>query len=272
MNQLYKMKNNFGSFGSTKAKTILICIFLLGSYSILNKVNAQQFNTDNYVTMPHGTGTFILTNGERNANMYSVFALFPGFELNFQATLFWEDYPSNPTNYFTTNIYGKYTFWVNDKNNSGGAVSFGIGRAPGYFTDFGYSAMHKNYWAAIPVTIPLFGNTISWDIMPGGLVDFDHGDNDKTAWGFTYSSRIAIYKVIPETAIVGEIFGTEGQVHSKPEFKAGLRWEPNPWIVVAGTYGAMLDGGQGSGFELGVMIFTPKFLSKDFMRNNEIQY
>ncbi|MDX8339032.1 hypothetical protein SLH46_07545 [Draconibacterium sp. IB214405] len=261
-----------GYIGFLKVQTILICLLFIGFLSTSNKVNAQQFYTDSYVTMPKGTGTFILTSGEHNANIYSVFALFKGFELNFQATLFYEDKPTNATNYFTTNIYAKYTFWVSNDRSAGAAVFLGIGKAPGYFTNSGYSAMHKNYWTAVPVTIPLFGNTISWDIMPGGLVDFDYGDNDKTAWGFTYSSRIAIYKVIPKTAIVGEIFGTEGQVHSKPEFKAGLRWEPNPWIVVAGTYGAMLDGGQGSGFELGVMIFTPKFLSKDFMRNNEIQY
>ena len=47
--------------------------------------------------------------------------------------------------------------------------------------------------------------------MPGGMVDFDYGNNKKTAWGFTYTTRLAIYKVIPQSAIVGEYYGTAGE-------------------------------------------------------------
>jgi hypothetical protein len=60
--------------------------------------------------------------------------------------------------------------------------------------------------------------------MPGALVDLDYGNNKETAWGFTYSTRIAVYKVIPQTAIVAEVYGTEGKAYSKPECKVGLRW------------------------------------------------
>lgn len=233
-------------------------------------VKAQQFNSDNYLTMPHGTGTFILTTGERNSNILAVFALLPKFELNFQASLFWEDKANNSPQYFTTNIYGKYMFWVNKQNNGGAAVFLGVGRSPGFFTLQEYSPLEKNYWTAVPLTIPLFKETLFWDIMPGALVDFEYGDTRTTAWGFTYSTRLAIYKVIPETAIVGEVFGTEGDAYSQPEYRAGLRWEPNSWIAVAATYGAALTGNRASGFEIGIMIFTPQFLKNDFIKNNAI--
>jgi len=243
---------------------ILFLILLTGS------AQAQQFNSDNYLTMPYGTGTFILSNGQRNATMYSVFALLPNFELNFQASLYWEHDSSESSNRFTTNIFGKYMFWVNKQKNGGAAIFLGIGKSPGYYTESGYSAMHRNYWTALPLTVPLFNGTLFWDLMPGALVDLDHGNHNSTAWGFTYSTRLAIYKVIPKTAIVGEIYGTAGEAESKPEYKAGLRWEPNSWIAAALTYGAALDGGRGAGFEVGVMIFTPQFLKKDFIKNNSI--
>lgn len=239
---------------------------------LVRTAQAQQFNTDNYLTMPHGTGTFVLTAGERNSTMYAVFALLPRFELNFQSSLFWEDKSANSPQHFATNIFGKYMFWVNKANNGGAAIFLGIGKSPGYFTEADYSAMRKNYWTALPVTIPFFNNTLSWDIMPGALVDFDYGNNNETAWGFTYSMRLAIYKVIPKTAIVGEFYGTEGKAYSKPEYRFGLRWEPNSYIVPALTYGACFDGSPGAGFEIGVIIFTPQFLKKDFIKNNTITF
>ncbi|TDQ19304.1 hypothetical protein DFQ04_1125 [Algoriphagus boseongensis] len=235
------------------------------------QIKAQQFNSDNYLTMPHGTGTFILTYGERNATMYSVFALKPRFELNVQANLFWEN-KDQPTNRFTSNIYGKYMFWVNKKNNGGGAVFLGIGQSRGYYSESTYSAMHKNYWTAVPITFPLFHDNVFLDLMPGGLIDFDYGNSKKTALGFTYSSRLAIYKIIPRSAIVGEVYGTAGKANSPAEYKAGIRFEPNDFVVVAATYGGRIDGNKASGFELGLMIFTPQFLKKDFIKNNDIKY
>ena len=92
---------------------------------------SQQFNTDNYLTMPHGTGTFVLTTGERNATMYSTFTLLPRFELNFQSSLFWADESLNSSQYFSINIFGKYMFWVNEANTGGAAVFLGIGKSPG---------------------------------------------------------------------------------------------------------------------------------------------
>lgn len=233
---------------------------------------SQQFNSDNYITLPHGTATTCITTGQRNAGLLVVYALLPGFELTFQSTMFWPNDSINSSQYFTTNVYGKYMFWANEKNTGGAAIFLGAGKSPGYYTETGYSAMHKNYWTALPVTFPLFNNTISWDIMPGALVDFDHGNNNKTAWGFTYSTRVAIYKVIPKTAIVAEFYGTEGDVHSTPEYRVGLRWEPNDYIVPAITYGAAIDGSRGPGVEIGVVVFSSAFLKKEYIKNNHIIY
>ena len=237
-----------------------------------NRVSAQTFNSDNYLTMPHGIGTFVVSTGQRNAAMYATWALLPRFELNVSTALFWENTEFNSPQHFSTNVFGKYMFWVNKSNTGGGGIFLGIGKSPGFYTQEGYSAIHKNYWTAIPFSFPLFNNTISWDIMPGALVDLDYGENNSTAWGFTWSTRLAIYKIIPKTAIVAEAYGTEGQAFSKPEYKVGLRWEPNDYIIPAISYGSCFDGSKGAGFEIGVIIFTSPFLTRDFIKNNHIEY
>jgi len=96
--------------------------------------------------------------------------------------------------------------------------------------------------------------------MPGGVVNTDWGSAKTTASAFTYSTRAALYGIIPKSAIVGEVFGAAGTAHSDP--KAGIRWEPNYNVTVAATYGSALNGSEGAGFEIGVMIFTPRFLCR----------
>jgi len=59
---------------------------------------------------------------------------------------------------------------------------------------------------------------------------------------------------------VAEVFGSEGDVRAIPEYKAGVRWEPNQYAVLALTYGQEFDGDAGAGFEFGMMFFTPPFL------------
>jgi hypothetical protein len=248
-------------------RIIVLVLFLCSSTIIY----AQQFNTDNYLAMPHGTGTFVLTTGERNSGMVSSFALIENFEFFVQTFLFRDVRVDDYSQHFTTTVYAKYMFWLNKAKTGGGAVFLGFGRSPGFYSQDRYLPLHKNYWTALPVTIPFFNNTISWDIMPGALVDLDYGNNKETAWGFTYSTRVAVYKVIPKTAIVGEVYGTEGQAYSKPEYKVGLRWEPNSFIVPAISYGGSFDGSLGAGFEIGVIIFSPQFLKKDYIKNNTIE-
>lgn len=252
-----------------KYTSVIIGILLISNFL---RVNGQQFNSDNYLTMPHGTGTFVITGGERNSTIISSFALIKHFEFFAQANLFRDYRIKDYDQHFTTTLYAKYMFWVNRQNNGGAAVFLGVGQSPGNYSNTEYTQLHRNIWTAVPVTVPLFNNVISWDLMPGALFDYERGPDKEKAWGFTWSTRLAIYKIIPKTAIVGEFYGTEGQAYSKPEFKVGLRWEPNDFIVPAISYGACLDGSYGSGFEIGIVIFSPSFLKKDFIKNNHINY
>jgi hypothetical protein len=71
-----------------------------------------------------------------------------------------------------------------------------------------------------------------------------------------------VYKIIPKTAIVGEVYGTVGSAYSRPEYKIGLRWEPNNTIVPAFTYGSTFDGTPRVLWEIGVTVFSPQFLKK----------
>ena len=246
--------------------------FFIGFITLTFNSFSQQFNSDNYLTMPHGTGTFVLTAGERNSTLLMSFALIDRFEFFAQGNLF-RDYRMEETpQHFTTTVYAKYMFWKNKTNTAGGGVFLGFGKSPGYFNQTEFTQLHKNVWTAVPITIPLLNNMISWDIMPGAMVDLDYGNNKETAFGFTWSTRLAVYKIIPKTAIVGEIYGTEGEAYSKPEFKVGLRWEPNDYIIPAITYGACLDGSLGAGFEIGIVIYTPQYIKKDFIKNNHINY
>jgi len=252
-----------------KAYYYALCLLFT---AISQRATAQQFNSDNYLTMPHGTGTFVISAGQRNAALISSFALVPKFEFFVQANLFRDYRVENYVQHFTTTVYAKYMFWANKENNGGAAAFLGFGRSPGYYTDTEFTELHKNIWTAVPITIPLFDNMISWDIMPGALVDFSPKDRDQTVWGFTWSTRLAIYKIIPKTAIVGEVYGTQGQASSPSEYKIGLRWEPNDFIIPAITYSSQVQGGYGAGLEIGVIIFTPQFLKKDFIKNNRIEY
>jgi hypothetical protein len=222
--------------------------------------------------MPHGTGTFVITTGERNSAMISSFALIENFEFFVQAFLFRDGRVDNYPQHFTTTVYAKYMFWENSTTTGGGAVFFGFGQSPSYFNETQFNRLNRNFWTAVPITFPFFNNSLSWDLMPGALVNFEDDNDQKTEWGFTWSTRLAIYKIIPKTAIVGEVYGTEGEAYSTPEYKVGLRWEPNDYIIPAITYSSNLEGGLGAGLEVGIVIFAPQFLKKDFIKNNHIQY
>ncbi len=84
--------------------------------------------------------------------------------------------------------------------------------------------------------------------------------------GVSLIQRLAIYKVIPNTAIVGEVYGSAGQISAKPEFNAGLRWEPYDQLNVALTWGNSSDRSSGPDFQLGVHLYAPKFVCKGCRR------
>ena len=239
---------------------IVLGLTLVMALALLSpRLEAQQFNSDNYWTAPHGVLTFTTTHGQHYSFIMGTVALFPRWEFNFGANLYRKDKETNTTAHFSNTIYVKYMFYENAAKTGGWAVMGGTGIFPGYLEADTVTDSFKSYWISVPVTFPFFDNNLSWDIMPGATVNLNEGKKDETAWSFTYSSRLAVYKVIPQSAIVGEVFGAAGKGGSKPQFRVGVRWE-SEHIVIAATFGAAFDGSQGAGFEIGIMLLSPPFL------------
>lgn len=111
------------------------------------------------------------------------------------------------------------------------------------------------------ILFSLFDKAVSWDLNPGAQYTFDQGTENATGdWAFRYSTRVAVYKIIPKTAIVGEVYGSSGGGSAHTEYRVGLRYEPNNYFIPALTYGNTTDGSRGPGVEIGVLIISPPFL------------
>ncbi len=239
-----------------------LCAFLIFTVAVRHS-QAQQFNTDNYVSMPYGVATFCIVAGERSSLILPSFSLAPRWEFFIGASLIWEDEERREPDHFQTILYAKYMIWENENKNGGAAVSFGTGGFPGYYRKSERIESFRNYYAYFPITFPLFNQTLSLDLNPGILTDKQGGiDNDEWEWGFTYSTRLAVYKVIPRTAIVGEIYGTAGQINSGTEYNLGFRWEPQQQLNLSLTWGDSFDGSRGPGIQLGMLLYTSRFICK----------
>ncbi len=235
------------------ASLFWVCILVCSS------ARAQQFNSDNYLSKPHGVATIILTAGERNTMWMTTFSLFPNWEFTAAAYLYDKDNDRTTEDGYSTSYYAKWMLHENAAKTGGFAVKAGTGVDPGYVSAYGLEDAFQTYWMNAPVTVPFLDNKVSWDIMPGASLTRNYGADQSTAWAFTYSTRVAWYPRNMETSLVGEVFGSEGEVRAIPEYKVGVRWEPSPYAVFAVTYGAEFDGPNGAGFEIGVMLFTPPF-------------
>lgn len=236
-------------------------LLLLLQLLITSQVQAQQYNSDSWLSKPHGTITLIPTVGERSTMLMSTFSLFPRWEYTYAVYVYNDDSDPLTDDGYSTSLYAKYMFYQNESETGGGSVKFGTGMFPGTIKgEDKLSDAFNTYWVNFPFTIPFFSNKLSWDIMPGGSVTRKYQtEEENNAWGFTYSTRLAWYPIDPIWSIVGEVFGTEGEVYAKPEYKIGLRWEPDPHFTWAFTYGQEFNGTEGAGLEVGLMIFTPQF-------------
>lgn len=224
---------------------------------------AQQFNSDNYLSKPHGVATMIFTVGQRTTMWMSTLSLFPNWEFTAAAFLYNKDDQRITGEGYSTSFYAKWMLHENKEKTGGFAVKFGVGANPSYVLNgTGYQDPSASLWMNAPLTIPFFGWRVSWDIMPGvSKSNIYHEDGTKeAAWAFTYSTRVAWYPVNPKWAVVGEVYGAAGEASLTPEFKAGIRWEPSVYANIAFTYDHKFDGAKGDGFEIGLMIFTPPFL------------
>jgi len=221
---------------------------------------AQQFNSDSYISKPHGMATIILTTGERNTMFMSTFSLFPRWEFTAAAYIYKSDKDRLTDDGYSLSAYAKYMFYENDSKTGGFAAKAGKGLDPGYLDgNIKVKDASETYWMNAPATIPFFNNKLSLDLMPGVSMTKNYEEEENSAWAFTYSTRLAYYPINMKWAIVGEAFGSEGEVLSNSEYRTGLRWEPSQYANIAFTYGAKFDGSSGAGWEIGAMLFSPPF-------------
>lgn len=242
--------------GITKYALIIFCLSII----VQKSVNAQQFNSDNYLSKPHGVSTIILTYGQRNTKLMTTFSLLPRWEFTFAGYLYNNDDDITTDDGYSTSLYAKYMIYENNSKTGGVAVKFGTGLDPGYLDgNDRVKDAFKTYWTNVPITFGFLDNTLSWDIMPGASVTKNYGEENTTVWYFTYSTRLAWYPTSPKWAIVGEIYGSAGDLNVNTEFRTGLRWEPDQYTSIAITYDEEFGGEYGGGFEIGLMLFTPPF-------------
>jgi hypothetical protein len=234
----------------------------MGAIAIADVARAQQYNSDNYLSKPKGVATIILTAGERNTMWMTTFSLVEKWEFTAAAYIFNSDKNHLTDDGYSTSFYAKYMVYENKAKTGGFAVKAGTGLDPGYLdVSVGYKDAFQTYWMNTPVTMPLFDNKLSWDVMPGVSVTDNQLGSDNLATSFTYATRLGWYPVSPLWSIAGEVYGAEGQAVAIPEYRIGYRWEPNANMVLALTYDHEFNGDRGAGFEIGLMVFTPPFLS-----------
>jgi hypothetical protein len=228
---------------------------------VTEPARGQQYNSDSWIAKPHGTVTTILTFGERQSMWMMTFSLLPGWEFTGAVYVYNNDDDPATDDGYSTSFYAKYMFYENEAKTGGGAVKVGTGLGPGYIDgNERLKDAWQSIWTNAPITIPFFDNTLSWDIMPGASVEIKYGEEQTTAWAFTYSTRLAWYPVSPKLALVAEVFGSDG-LNSSSKYRAGLRWEPDDRTNIALTYNDNLGGNKlGAGWEIGMMLFSPPFL------------
>jgi hypothetical protein len=217
--------------------------------------NAQQFAGDNQWVAPYGVSTLVATAGEEYAQVYAFSSLVPEWEFNAQLTCFYDDYFNGDEDYAAANLFVKRRLSENEAGTSGYAVVAGTGQFPEHLEQGTVTDALETWWVMGVATYAFANDQVLLDLLPGVALNTEYGDEEKTAWGFTYSSRPAIYGVIPQSAVVAEVFGTAGEAYADPAYRFGIRWEGKKWVVAA-TYSDAFNGDGGAGFELGVMYFT----------------
>lgn len=232
---------------------------LVAAFAFCGSAHAQQYSSDNQWVAPHGVATLIGTAGEEYSQAFFTAALIQEWEFNVQLTHYYDDPEGQSGSYTATNLYAKRRLQQNDNETAGYAILAGTGIFPEHLAQNEVSAAFESWWAQGVATYSFNDDQITLDILPGFLVNLDQGATGETAWGFTYMSRLAVYGVIPQSALVAEVFGTTGEAFSEPGYRGGVRWESPKWIWAL-TYSDAFDGSGGAGLELGFMYFTdPRF-------------
>ena len=216
---------------------------------------AQQFNSDNQWVAPHGVSTLVLTLGQEYSVAMAVAALLPETEFNLGVTRF-EGSPQDGTEDHDSSIfYVKRRLVENEAGNGGWAIMGGTGVDPSHLEQGEVTDNFRSWWASGVYTVAFRDGQVTWDLLPGFMVNLNKDQSGETAWGMTWSSRLAVYKIIPSSAIVGEVFGTTGEAYAEPTYRIGIRWE-SPRVIVAATYGDSFSRSGSPRFEIGIMYLT----------------
>ena len=230
-------------------------LVLAASIVLATSAGAQQFNGDNQWVAPHGVGTFVLTVGQEYSVMMAVAALLPDTEFNLGVTHF-VDKPLDLTEgHYSGIFYVKRRLVENDAGDAGWAMSVGTGIDPSYLEAGTVTDNFQSWFVNTSYTASFRDGDVTCDLLPGVMVNLDKDRRGETAWGMTWCSRAAVYKIIPQSAIVGEVFGTVGEAYAEPTYRVGVRWE-SPRVIVATTYGDTFSGAGGPRLELGVIVLT----------------
>jgi len=230
------MPRLFGPRGAPAAMARQACLALAAvslGFAALD-AQAQQFNSDNQWTAPHGVGTLVLTAGEEYSTAVAVAALLPDTEFNIGVTRF-RDSPEDRTDAHNSGIfYVKRRLSENEAGNAGSSISFGTGINPSYLSSGEVTDTFQSWFVTYDYTMAFLDGKVTWDLLPGVMVNLDKDQENETVWGFTWSTRAAVYDIIPQSAIVAEVFGTAGEAYAEPTYRVGVRWE-SPKLVLAAT-------------------------------------
>jgi hypothetical protein len=238
---------------------LVVLMALAGLLTPLDSANAQQFYGDNQWVAPHGVATLVGIAASEYSQVIATAALVPEWEFNLSLTYTYDDPLTGSSSYNSGSFYIKRRLSQNEAETAGYAIMAGTGLWPEHIVDGNVSSAGKSWWANLNATYSFLDDNVLLDVLPGFVVNFDSDRRGEEEWGFTYGSRVAIYDVIPRSAIVAEVFGTAGEAFAEPSYRAGLRWESDK-LIIALTYTDAFDGSAGGGVELGFMYLTePRF-------------
>ena len=223
---------------------------------------AQQFNSDSYISKPHGMVTSILTTGEHTTMYMMTFSLFPNWEFTAAGYIYNTDADRKTAEGTQGSLYAKYMFYENKEKT---------GRLRGQGRLRHEAELHprrRGVQDLLPDLLderarddPVFRQRALVGHHAGLERDAELRRERERRPGPSRTRRASPgTRRAPVWAIVGEAFGATGEAKLDPEYKVGLRYEPNAHVNIALSYGAKFNGDKGAGWEIGAMLFCPPFL------------
>ena len=159
---------------------------------------AQQFNSDNYLSKPAGVATIILTAGQQSDMVMTTFSLIPRWEFTYAVYIINSDKDRSTDDGYSTSLYFKYMIHENAAKTGGVAFKGGTGLDPGYLGSVGLEDAFQTWWVNAPVTFPFFDNKLSWDLMPGASYTNNRGTSHGRRLGVHLFHAVGLVSQGPE--------------------------------------------------------------------------